>query len=566
MPPPWGGWIARMWTRRVGLGFLLAMLSWFFATTAYASVKLEVLALAEDYPAGEVAAGLHDDKSQAVDLKKYAHATWWRLSSSDYIESGSKLLIHGVYSRRTVDVLLPGERSLRRHSLMKDEAYQYSVRALVVSLPDDMRPGQPVWLRIHGKRLGMPLFSVESDMEFRRREISFVYWRATSYALVWVSIILSLVFWRGTRDDGFLWLSIMMFFAMLYIAVRGGDIRAVPFMRQLYGNWRVEWGLIGIGMSSALIFVYEILSLPRQQPRFAKWFRYLVIVQILAIFMAFFPSSFVRNFLANGVLLISILSIVLVCGRGVVRGSHEAVWVWIMIFPIVLVSGVAILHSLQLIPMPFYNATQALLVAAGASALLMTMASGGRLIRMRKENELAHMDGLTGLHRRQAIERYMNEWISCLGKGQGEFSIAFLDVDHFKEINDKFGHQVGDHCLRELSRRLNENIKDKDVLGRYGGDELLLLMPNTGLQEACCAVERLNECATSEPVVYEGKTVFITLSIGVAQWQPGESACSLMGRADGALYESKFSGRNRITCAESPGIVASSLDAEWQSV
>ena len=133
-------------------------------------------------------------------------------------------------------------------------------------------------------------------------------------------------------------------------------------------------------------------------------------------------------------------------------------------------------------------------------------------------------------------------------------SIILADIDHFKNVNDTHGHLFGDEALREMARGLRSKLRIYDGIGRYGGEEFLLVLPNCELAAAVERAKELREMIASQQIVSQGKKVAITLSMGVAA-----SECSgmkeierLVNRADKALYAAKEKGRNRVECIEAP--------------
>ncbi|TFW07930.1 GGDEF domain-containing protein [Oxalobacteraceae bacterium OM1] len=159
-------------------------------------------------------------------------------------------------------------------------------------------------------------------------------------------------------------------------------------------------------------------------------------------------------------------------------------------------------------------------------------------------------DELTGLYNRRQIQielaRAMNE-----ADARGTpFAICLIDVDCFKEINDRNGHLVGDAILREFARVASTSIRDTDVLGRYGGDEFIQILPDTDIKGAVMHAERLRVRAHFLDFGKMLEQKSISLSIGVAQYRRGDSTTDLIARADAALYQAKQLGRNRVEWSE----------------
>lgn len=161
--------------------------------------------------------------------------------------------------------------------------------------------------------------------------------------------------------------------------------------------------------------------------------------------------------------------------------------------------------------------------------------------------ELATTDSLTGiLNRGEGIRRIQQEISRCL-RVQQPLSIILVDIDHFKMINDNFGHQVGDRVLQFIAAGLSATLRNYDIICRYGGEEFLIMLPNTELDKALETAERLRlVIAENSSETEDGKTIKLTISLGVSSLQEGDSLDGLVYRADNALYIAKEEGRNQV--------------------
>jgi two-component system cell cycle response regulator len=163
--------------------------------------------------------------------------------------------------------------------------------------------------------------------------------------------------------------------------------------------------------------------------------------------------------------------------------------------------------------------------------------------------ELAVLDPLTGLHNRRYLLSQLRPLMVRAARGGEELSLLLIDVDHFKLINDSFGHDVGDEALREIAQRIGASFRPLDITCRFGGEEFLVVMPNTRRGDAYAIAERLRRQIALTPVrVRDGLDALnLTLSIGVASTLGGDdSAEALIRRADEAVYKAKAEGRNRV--------------------
>jgi len=166
----------------------------------------------------------------------------------------------------------------------------------------------------------------------------------------------------------------------------------------------------------------------------------------------------------------------------------------------------------------------------------------------KKELErLANFDSLTGLYNRQAILGKLHDLIKRAERYKEDFSLSMLDIDHFKRVNDRYGHLTGDEVLERTATLIRRNIRDTDVAGRYGGEEFIILLPQADLSSAMVVAERIRSIIEDAEMKDSTGDVFaVTVSQGLTGWERDEDAASLISRADAALYEAKEKGRNQV--------------------
>lgn len=160
--------------------------------------------------------------------------------------------------------------------------------------------------------------------------------------------------------------------------------------------------------------------------------------------------------------------------------------------------------------------------------------------------KLATTDALTGALNRRAFDAQAASWQTVAASAGGSLALVLVDIDHFKQVNDKFGHAAGDAVLKEFTRRILQSSKRRDSLYRIGGEEFALVLPCTSLSAAGIFAETLRR--SFESVSFDG-VGRVTASFGVAELIPGEQLAELMARADHALYAAKRSGRDRVEIA-----------------
>ncbi|MEX2324609.1 MAG: GGDEF domain-containing protein [Nitriliruptoraceae bacterium] len=178
-----------------------------------------------------------------------------------------------------------------------------------------------------------------------------------------------------------------------------------------------------------------------------------------------------------------------------------------------------------------------------------------RLERLAHEQARAEMfaeqaltDALTGVANRRKLEDHLDRLLADPQGSTEPFAVVLVDLDRFKRVNDVFGHTVGDEVLIEVTARMRAQVRADDVVGRWGGEEFLLLAPQTTLEDAAALAERCRRHIAEQDMPEVGR---VTASFGVATFEPGDSARTLVRRADLALYTAKEEGRNRVVALPS---------------
>lgn len=174
----------------------------------------------------------------------------------------------------------------------------------------------------------------------------------------------------------------------------------------------------------------------------------------------------------------------------------------------------------------------------------------GALMRaLEKLNNQATHDELTGLYNRRFILQRLENELQDIRRYHTVCSIALLDIDHFKLVNDRYGHGIGDLVLKGFANRIQRELRQGDVFARYGGEEFLLVLPMTELEAAGKLVDRLRQLIEDSPIIGDPVTIHAQCSFGVAQMLPEEPVHDSIARADQALYRAKEKGRNRVELA-----------------
>lgn len=167
------------------------------------------------------------------------------------------------------------------------------------------------------------------------------------------------------------------------------------------------------------------------------------------------------------------------------------------------------------------------------------------------EAELHNRDPLTGAYTRYGMLATLRDQQALTVRGVGHCAVAMIDVDHFKRVNDEHGHAIGDHALTHLSSILLAHLRPYDKLYRYGGEEFVLVLPNTPEEMAVAIAERMRKLVEDAPISTEEQPVGITISVGVAMLDPDVPVEMSIERADQAMYVAKQQGRNQVRTWES---------------
>jgi diguanylate cyclase (GGDEF)-like protein len=168
--------------------------------------------------------------------------------------------------------------------------------------------------------------------------------------------------------------------------------------------------------------------------------------------------------------------------------------------------------------------------------------------RRRMYERAAMFDGLTGVHNRRWLDDTLHRIVDRHRRKDGRLCVALIDIDHFKSFNDRFGHAAGDTVLATVAAALAENLRPSDLVARFGGEEFVIIYPDTGLADAARVSERVRRLVAGLPLVTDDGDSLpnVTISTGVAELEPDQTVPSLLKVADAAMYRAKTSGRNRV--------------------
>jgi diguanylate cyclase (GGDEF)-like protein len=177
-------------------------------------------------------------------------------------------------------------------------------------------------------------------------------------------------------------------------------------------------------------------------------------------------------------------------------------------------------------------------------------ASIGNIKLFEKIQRQATTDGLTGLVNHRVFYEILEKELWRTRRYGGLISLIMIDIDNLKKINDSYGHRAGDRVIREISRRIKTCIRQIDTAARYGGDEFAVILPNTSLEEATIAAERMVDIVSGSPITWKRQQIALSVSVGLGQYDSESSPEEITSRSDEALYTAKQAGKNTVRIFE----------------
>lgn len=172
-----------------------------------------------------------------------------------------------------------------------------------------------------------------------------------------------------------------------------------------------------------------------------------------------------------------------------------------------------------------------------------------KILSEKKRYEMGVLDPVTNIYNKRYLLDRLSEEFSFAKRREAHLTIAIFDIDHFKVVNDTYGHLAGDAVLQKIAELINGVVRSDDLFARYGGEEFVIMMRDTELHNAIILCERLREMVSQLKVVHDGREIVVTISVGIATLtaEKDESFVDLIARADQYLYRSKKQGRNRVS-------------------
>ena len=471
----------------------------------------------------------------------------WQLQPVAGIEQPLLLVYHPYSARITVEgpgVVTPSTQTL----FDRDLDPQYSRHALVFPLTGhgDVR------IHVQGARYPLQVSVLPRATHVARDLVQVRVLLLSIGVLVGVSLTV-LLFWAVLRERVYLLYAASMALQMLFLLCSYGEAYAVPVLREL-STWGAHgiWAIATVSTMAAVYLLLDYADLRARVPLLGAGMRWLGVYlpALLLLFLVLpWPTSkeWFPN-LGNLLFLLTNLAVIAALLLAWKRGGRHAGFVLIAWVPLVAFSTARAVQLSMGIPVePWLQYGLPLVLAFTAVVLALGLAD--RMLTFRQERdtakEHAERDWLTGVMNRAGIAHRL-DWAVLERRRDGmPLSLLFMDLDDFKQVNDKHGHAVGDSCLRAVVRVVSEELHYGDQLGRLGGDEFVIGLPGIGLLRAQQLAERLCRKIEDECGEVDGLPVRLSVSIGVAECQATDNVEGLIRRADKAMYRAKRAGGNR---------------------
>lgn len=383
---------------------------------------------------------------------------------------------------------------------------------------------------------------------------------ALTFGALTAVALAALLIWFVLADQIFILYSTLFFLQALYIAYLSGQGFSWPWLSYAQPLTSFAWNVpVALSGAVACLFTREIADLKHFSPRIYTlfgWFAVGFVIVTLANAAKFIGLGTWVNGLGNLLFIVTAVVAMVVAFLAWRRGNRAAGWflvAWGLLEGFTITAAVRFLfiNSVDSNPFLYYYGLPLSMVA---SSVLVALGVADRLraqrLALTEAERRAQTDPLTGvLNRRSLIERLDAACLRARARGL-PIALLFIDLDHFKQINDTFGHQAGDACLRAIIEPIHAELRQSDVIGRYGGEEFVVILSSADAAAADPIAHRILERVAGVRVDGFGVPIRLTCSIGVAASDTlGVWGEHLIARADAAVYVAKRMGRNQVQMA-----------------
>lgn len=518
-------------------------------------------ATAERVIAGAYDAGFKAQTYAAV-IPSREHDVWYRIRlSADWKNPRPPALAIfdpvGLY----VQIYVPPGYAAQPRSVYSDAGDPgYTRHAIVLVLPQTITADAAIYLQLEPERAIPRRVEVRDVSEYRAGDLARARLDVLFPAFQLATLLVIFAFFLALRERMYAYFVGYALFLVIYELYIFGIGYELPVMKWLAPMaQRPAWCAALLAVALNIAFSRSFLELSRWAPRIDR------VLDVSAWLFAGLAVCAITPVISRGWWIEDALSLLLLLTIPVLITGAVLAWqhggrrggfflaAWL---PALLLTILRVLQLRMQWPLPLWLEF-GLPAALAYANLVLAFVLAGQTLSFRYERDVAHRlaehDPLTGvLNRRAILARLRSEYAKARQSGE-PLSLLFLDLDHFKHVNDSYGHRAGDQCLRGVIGPIAGELRQGDALGRYGGEEFLILLPGAAATDAEIVAERIRRRVQEMPMLISGMRIGLTVSLGVAALDTDVAIPDdLIERADAALYRSKSGGRNLVSTHEGP--------------
>lgn len=533
------------------------------------SLRIAELPAGADPAASIVTAGVMDAEFRPIandaTATSTASARWFRVSLERDADPAEPLVLairDAVYVRATVFVPPAYSGRVLWHA-QADPQPRFSRRALAEVLPPGLRADQPIYLRFDPTyTTRRPLVTVDDLAAYQSADLRHVRLGTMFASVQFTMVLVGLCLWLALRDRVFAWFVAYAGLQLVYLLLTSGDMYDLPG-GSLFAGWgqKASWLFGTLSAPFSIAFILEFCNLHRILPRAAAVLSAMRWPFVAAAILMLLPVPALERSiptLVNLMFLVSTTTAIGIVGVAAWRGNRASRFFLVAWMPQVAFTAFRVIQLLLVLPQPAWI-EYGLPFTMAFSSLVVTLGLADATLHARRERDIAHhaaeRDGLTGALNRRALTARLADAVASAQARSRPLALLFLDLDHFKSINDRHGHLTGDLCLRAVAGATDAWLAPGRLFGRYGGEEFLVILPDCTREQAIGAGEQLRRRIELLAIDAEdsGERLRLTASIGLAVLAGADDTVErLVERADAALYRAKAEGRNRLGTPPSP--------------
>ncbi len=420
-------------------------------------------------------------------------------------------------------------------------------------LPADQPGSTPILLRIEPTAAGnAPMrFALAPLSDYLQRDASWLVFASACFSVMLAMVLMALCFALMLRDVAYAWYAgYIVCYALIQALETGFVFHPLGWQWLAYGAVTVHSAAVALSVAFAALFMARFCQLQRHLPllRIPVLALAVGMIQLVLLRASQVPVLLdVEKVLFTPMLTLGALLLLFTSVVAAMRGSRPAWYFLAGWVPLVLLTAASnIQFSGGLVGWVWLN--DASLAVGAFEAIVLSIGLSDRALTLRQDRDevraLADHDALTDVYNRRAWSERASALLAATPARP--LALLFLDLDHFKALNDRLGHHSGDRALIAVAKALATELRPQDLLGRYGGEEFVVLLDATHAVQALDVATRLCRRVHRLEIPANGESSMLTVSIGIAMHREGDTLESLIERADQAMYSAKLNGRNQV--------------------